>query len=1072
MRHHSFIIRAGFSVLTVLLACMLAGAAGESRYCLPLAAPGAIKIDGNLAEWNSIGQPIVIDQNHMAGGYCDKFNGEKDCSARVRFAYDAKNLYLALAVTDDSVVPLMKQSGVPGKFWEQDGMGFYLDTPACNVAAGRYNSKATRPWQAEPLLQLTPSTDNWGAGVLPEGSKYACTIGKNGYTVEAAVPWSAVGWQVQTGDRIFFAMILADLDKKADGTLTPLRQFLWHFQADTARPTSRGFATARLMGANGFGGEFLTASPIALQGNPLSWKMMADAAQPGWQVRNVALVGRETLPLPVMATKVDPVNGAALNGEIDTRALKPGAYTLVAQVSNGKQNDTVRQPMQIVDSAALLAQSASTELPSKYLVGDPLRAGLSGIYTPHHPMTHADYLAFVKQEMEAGWGSYEYHVKNKTVSLGGGWFQDYGLRAAAYAKVTGDPVWIKRAQDMFEMADMAYKANKYVGLGWINAPLIYYYKQYLTAVNAWKPEYDGMAKEWVLHACQWDGTIWRGMNNWGLSSSVRGAILNYWLGDAMPNKAEWTAHENDVWGDFLTNIKDIDENTTNYAPWDLWLILNYLDMKGKTDLIRTDPKLRALYERYMLEVTPSGARPQYGSTNGWHDSPWTYMYIFERVGQITGDGRFKAQARLMWDYSVRHVEDWHEYHLCYDGAVTWLARTLAEVPDDKMEAKPVEPKSVVTERAKMILLTQEQRIATHEFTHTTADRVPGKIVFRGGLKPDPYNPTNPDPRDMDSMYALIELNGDAGHCTARPTSVNCLMDNDSVLLASQGYYEQDAQYHNMVQIEDLEGTQGVQPDMDITVPTFWDGKVAGFATAEVTNFMRWPVTLKRHYLFAKDRCLWVRDEVEFKSTFFARIGPNWLSRQMNATDGKTWTNTYFDMMPYTGLGIGNGLHRWKNTTYDLLTYFVPRPGMDLTQSDFTSRNLFMNAPLRVRQTWRGLAKTGDTLTFDTLLIPHGVKYQQPDPSWVASTIKQIANTPQTTAVQYELPNRVTGVPERVLIVFSAVPFTGGGISTDAKVAMVVWQGDKVVNWYVHNGTSLKVGDATLFTNPAPMDKEQ
>ena len=781
--------------LFLLLVSGLLVYAETPRYVFPAVAKGAITVDGALDEWAKIGTAITVDQRNLAGGWCDAFTGEQDCRGRVRVAYDAAYLYLALAVQDDAVVPLTKKSGVPGKFWEQDGMGFYLDTPSCNVASGRYATRATRPWQAEPILQLTPSTDNWGADVLPDGSRYACTIAKNGYTVEAAVPWSAIGWQVQAGDRLFFAMILADYDRTPDGNTTPLRQLIWHMQHDSVRPSYRGWAEARLLGANGFGGEFLTASPLAVQGSPLGWKMMADATQPGWQVNTVALVGDGApLTLSTRAAKVDPRTGAVLSGEVDTRPLKPGVYTLLAQATNGRQTETVRQPVQIVDQAAVLAHSSAPALPNTYFIDDPLRAGLPGIHTPHKVMTFADYLAFVKPEVEAGWPRFAYHVTHKSTSLGGGWFQEYGLRYAAYAKVTGDPVWITRAQEMFEMADAAYKANNYAGLGWINVPLLYYYKQYLTAVDAWKPEYDAMVKDWVTRAFAWNGTTWRGMNNWGLSSAIRGAVLHYWLGEQIPNRAEWDAHEADVWGDFLTNIKDIDENTTNYAPWDLWVILNYLDMKGKTELIRTDPQLRALYERYMLEVSPSGARPQYGSTNGWHDSPWVYMYLFERVAQITGDGRFKAQARLMWNYSVRHVEDWHQYHLVTDGAITWLTRILAEVPDNDAAIKPVpvEPTSVLTMRAKMLVLTPEERLATKEYQRTLPERVPGKIVLRGSMSRDPH--------DVNSMFALIELNDEAGHCTARPTSVNCLMAQDAVLLASQGYYEQDAQYHNMVQI--------------------------------------------------------------------------------------------------------------------------------------------------------------------------------------------------------------------------------------------------------------------------------
>jgi hypothetical protein len=243
--------------------------------------------------------------------------------------------------------------------------------------------------------------------------------------------------------------------------------------------------------------------------------------------------------------------------------------------------------------------------------------------------------------------------------------------------------------------------------------------------------------------------------------------------------------------------------------------------------------------------------------------------------------------------------------------------------------------------------------------------------------------------------------------------------------------------------------------------------------AEVERYMRWPVTLRRSFFFAKDRFMLVHDALDFQSTFFARIGPCWLSRQMGPATGKDWVNTYIDMMPYTGLGQGGGSFRWVNYNFDLLAYFVPRPGMALALTDLAPRNPYMTAPLQVRQTWLGLAQQGQTLTFDTLLIPHMVKNRVPDATWLAKTITPLAADAPQTAVQFEMPSRANpAAMETILVVTGDKPFAGGGITTDAEQVMVVWQGDKVANWYVRQGKLLKVGEQVLLQSPEKVDKEQ
>ena len=1041
-----------------------ARAATNAVYLIPPVADRDIKIDGALRDWKDKGMSIVVDPLHVAGGVADPaFRGPADCQGTLHVAYDAENLYLGLEVTDDSVRPLEKKSGVPGKFWEQDGMGVYLDAPGINSASGRYSTKRTRPWQPEPILQLTPSTGDFGAEVLPEGSRYACRISKDGYVVEAAVPWVALGWQPVSGDRLLFAAILADIDRGADGKDGPLKQVLWHMPQLMAKPTSREWAEARLVNPAGYGGELMVEAPAAAAGARIAWKFLADAAQAGWQVSGVAVAGAggARQSLTAAAAPVQPGKRLSLSGTIDTAGLTPGLYAVEAVAGKGAQVEKVQQALQVVSNENAVSWHRAPAVPQQYMTADPFRSQMSADVSlrPHAPITHAAYLEFVRKESDAYWPSVDYHLKARTLSLGGGWYFDYALRASAYAKVSGDTNWLNRAQGLFELANDAFKTNNYSGLGWINFPLIYYCKQYMTSMNAWKPEYEAMVKDWYLHAFpgfpKEPSGVWYGMNNWGLSSGIRGVMGEYWLGDQLPDKEKWQKHVQDTWGEFLHNVKDIDENTTNYAPWDLWLILFYLDVTGQIDLLKTDARLRYLFERYIYEIASSGARPQYGSTNGWHDGPATWMYIFERVGQLVGDGRYKYQARMLWDYSLRHVEDWHQYHLVYDQTLTMLTRLLAEVPDDSLPAVPVEAKSLVTTRGAMRLLPAEERQRRNMWIDTTSNAVPNKIIFRGSNAPG-------------SLWAMVEMNGEAGHCGARPTSVNCLMDQETVLLASQGYYEQDPQFHNMVLIEDLEGTQGVQPDMDIKVTELQEGPAVAYAVAQVDRYMQWPVTLRRHYVFAKDRFMWVRDELDFKSTFFARIGPCWLSRQMGPKSGENWVNMYFDMMPYTGLGQGNGLHRWKNYNYDLLLYCVPRPGMDLAMADLLTQNPYMNAPLQVRQTWRGLAEEGKTLVFDTLLLPHGLKLRDADPMWLAKTIKPLSTDAGQTAVEFELPWK----KEKVVIVSADKPFAGGGITTDAKKAMVVWRDGQVANWFVYQGKSLKAGDKVLLDSAQPVTKQE
>jgi hypothetical protein len=144
-------------------------------------------------------------------------------------------------------------------------------------------------------------------------------------------------------------------------------------------------------------------------------------------------------------------------------------------------------------------------------------------------------------------------------------------------------------------------------------------------------------------------------------------------------------------------------------------------------------------------------------------------------------------------------------------------------------------------------------------------------------------------------------------------------------------------------------------------------------------------------------------------------------------------------------------------------------------TDLTPHNAYMNAPLRFRYAWRGLAKEGQTLWFDSLLLPHPVAYQKPDPTPYAQGIQVLASADDLTALLVELEWR----KEKVLLLQGRRPFTGAEVSTDAKEAVVLWQSDpvvsgqwSVVDWFVRGATTLKVGNQTLLESAQPVDREK
>lgn len=75
-----------------------------------------------------------------------------------------------------------------------------------------------------------------------------------------------------------------------------------------------------------------------------------------------------------------------------------------------------------------------------------------------------------------------------------------------------------------------------------------------------------------------------------------------------------------------------------------------------------------------------------------------------------------------------------------------------------------------------------------------------------------------------------------------------------------------------------------------------------------------------------------------------RLGPCYQTKNLGPQCGQNWFNTYYDILLYTGLGLGRGCQAIRNPAWDLLIYFSPRPDYTLTVRDRYGENPYRNSP--------------------------------------------------------------------------------------------------------------------------------
>lgn len=168
-------------------------AANSSAFTIPLA-DAAPAIDGDGSDWPADVPVLAADtaRQFLRGGGI--WQGPETDSFRLRLRWDADRLYLLADVRDPEHVQDFTLSTV----WQGDALWLYF---TASPTARTLDSKFT-------LAQTPdgPQIWDWSRTEFAAGAELAWQTGEGGYTYEAAIPWSTIGFDAPpaAGARIGF----------------------------------------------------------------------------------------------------------------------------------------------------------------------------------------------------------------------------------------------------------------------------------------------------------------------------------------------------------------------------------------------------------------------------------------------------------------------------------------------------------------------------------------------------------------------------------------------------------------------------------------------------------------------------------------------------------------------------------------------------------------------------------------------------------------------------------------------------------------------------------------------------
>ncbi len=961
------------SLLVVVLMLAIAGTlwaaelAPTPKQYLILKPQAPVVIDGRLNEWDMARTPYVITgtgaepmSRVVSDDYVNPWAEEADLSGRVAVAWDETYLYVAAQMVDDHLIGVK-----PDSYGNQGPSPWFCDSVMVFLASYRQPFKTNTPYSPTPVLGLryTPGRGDLVAGgdaildkrdlywILTEGSKWKAADTENGYTVEAAIPWADLNFVARPGERFFMAFLAADHDPGKS-----LRQLGWGFENDV-----KSYPVFRLAERQGPLAALTVGHDEVPSNLGTAIRVEVDAIGAPAKLEGLRLVDgqgktvwQQAGPLEVPAG----MTGTDLR-EIPAGALPPpGTYTLQA-VADGA----------VLASAPLIVVTPQAEPPVvRNLPGEISHMGpdriahnawaehRQGFYKHNFVKSKADYIPYLKTHMEPGLKA----AAKNYVDIKFPYGYTTALRCLAMYQITGDEEYIPLARDIM---DYTIESG---ALGWFQVTAIMQYR-YLTwmqdpaspfappdaekrlranlAKVAANPDADLFA-EWGTHNRVW--------HRYMLLKIARMVAEQDGL-PIDPRVIEYTDFHDKKIGE----VGDSDDNAAGYHWVFFDAAIGIYFFTGDWPAFVAHKGFQRTLARYVEMVSPSGACAIFGSGSGWPEVGES-MWAYELMSAVTKNGRYRWTSHRIAEYYYNHLDyRANQYHGPYDTAINnfMLAYLLA---DDEVAPQAPPSQSRITWRHPMApvpLERQKEHPGTWMWEMDGSSWIPDKLILSSG-------------NDAQAMWGLVELLPMGGHSGELPGNILALMTHDSALFAGQGYYENSPDFQNLLWVEDLDGLAADPRPLTTEVPIFVEDPAFTFARIVTTAYQHLPITYTRDILFYKNGFVVVKDRARFDTTMKVRLGPCYYARNLGPESGENWFNGYYDQIYYTGLGLGRGVQAIRNPAWDLLVYFSPRADRKHTVLDRFLENPYRNSPIQMRQTWSGMVRAGQEITFTSVLLPH------------------------------------------------------------------------------------------------------
>ncbi|MCY3020233.1 MAG: hypothetical protein NTW87_14540 [Planctomycetota bacterium] len=178
-------------------------------------APGAIKLDGTTAGWPGNPPETISGQRAVEGAAAEGLE------AAFRLCWDDQNLYLLAQVKDPTP---MRNEHTGDSLWSADGLELFIGSEKLDQPGGLLFSdrqlllSAGKPGgQCQSFVAKAAEQPRIGMDVQPG-------VDGKSYTIEAAIPWSALGVKPEVGRELLFDL---GVDDSTDGKARRC-QLMWN----------------------------------------------------------------------------------------------------------------------------------------------------------------------------------------------------------------------------------------------------------------------------------------------------------------------------------------------------------------------------------------------------------------------------------------------------------------------------------------------------------------------------------------------------------------------------------------------------------------------------------------------------------------------------------------------------------------------------------------------------------------------------------------------------------------------------------------------------------------------------